>query len=127
MMGKIVCHLIDSSIETNFFTSIGAHHDRTRFPVIIGSIAPPGSLQDAMARLGVPSFSLGTSTRFEYPAALARLVAILKSNDVSILHSHCFDPTLIGLIAARLAGVRFVFTRHHSDHHIRLNKRWHTK
>jgi glycosyltransferase involved in cell wall biosynthesis len=54
------------------------------------------------------------------------LLSILKSHEVSILHSHCFDPTLIGLIASRLSGVRFVFTRHHSDHHIRLKKRWHT-
>src|SRR5262249_54501336 len=127
MTGKIVCHLIDSNIETGFFRSIAAHHDRIRFPLMTGSIAPAGSLQAAMARLDVPSFSLDATKRFEYPAAMARLVAILKSNEVSILHSHCFDPTLIGLIAARIAGVRFVFTRHHSDHHIRLNKRWHTR
>jgi hypothetical protein len=31
----------------------------------------------------------------------------------------------VGLLAARLAGVVFVFRRHHSDHHLRLGKRVH--
>jgi glycosyltransferase involved in cell wall biosynthesis len=51
---------------------------------------------------------------------------LLRREKVSVLHAHCFDPTFIGLIAARIARVPFVFTRHHSDHNIRLGKRWHT-
>jgi glycosyltransferase involved in cell wall biosynthesis len=33
----------------------------------------------------------------------------------------------VGLLAARLARVPFVFTRHHSDHNLRLGKRWHVR
>jgi glycosyltransferase involved in cell wall biosynthesis len=44
-----------------------------------------------------------------------------------VLHAHCFDPTFVGLLAARLAGSAFVFTRHHSDHNVRLGKHWHTR
>jgi glycosyltransferase involved in cell wall biosynthesis len=122
-----VCHLIDSNVETPFFRSIARNQDRERFPVHIGSIAPPGALQEAMAREGTPTFSLGVSRRWQYGRAIARLVRVIRREKIALLHAHCFDPTAVGLIAARLAGIRFVFTRHHSDHHIRLGKRWHTR
>lgn len=121
-----ICHLIDTHQDTSFFRSIARQHDRERFPVMIGSIAPAGPLQEAMRGLGVPTFSLNATARWQYPAAIWRLVRLLRRERATVLHTHCFDPTCIGLVAARLAGVAFVFTRHHSDHHIRINKRWHT-
>jgi glycosyltransferase involved in cell wall biosynthesis len=126
-MRRMVCHLIDSNIETNYFVSIARNHDRKTFPVMIGSIKPPGSLQSALTALGVPGFSLNVTSRSQYLAATLRLARVLRNNKIDILHAHCFDPTFIGLMAAKLAGVPFLFTRHHSDHNIRLGKRWHTR
>jgi len=123
----VICHLIDSSAETAFFRSIARRCDRERFPVTVGSIAPPGTLQAAMAALATPTFSLDTAARSGYASALARLVQVLRRTEASILHAHCFDPTLLGLLAARITGRRFVFTRHHSDHHVRIGKQWHTR
>jgi len=94
---------------------------------MIGSIAPAGPLQVAMQKLETRTFSLEVSKRWQYPLALLRLVRLLRREKVAVLHAHCFDPTLIGLVAARLAGVRIVFTRHHSDHNIRIGARWHTR
>ncbi len=59
--------------------------------------------------------------------AILRLARLLRRQKVSIVHGHFFDPTFVGLVAARLAGVKFVFTRHHSDHHSRIGKKWHTR
>jgi glycosyltransferase involved in cell wall biosynthesis len=122
-----VLHLIDANIDTEYFRAIARHHDRDRFPVMIGSVAPPGALQAAMDELGVPTFSLETRSRYQYLTAISRLKSIIKNEQVSLVHAHCFDPTFIGWRAARGAGVRFVFTRHHSDHNIRLGKKWHTR
>jgi glycosyltransferase involved in cell wall biosynthesis len=126
-MAHTVCHLIDANLDTNYFRSIARHHDRERFPVLIGSIWPSGSLQEAMASLGTPTFSLEAHSRRQYPGAVRRLAALLRERQVSLLHAHCFDPTALGLVAARIARVPFVFTRHHSNHNIRLGKRWHTR
>jgi glycosyltransferase involved in cell wall biosynthesis len=123
---RLICHMVDANLNTRFFRSIARCHDRERFRVMIGSIAPDGALQEAMRGLGTLTFSLGASARRRYPLALVRLTRMLRHHQVACLHAHCFDPTLIGLIAARLARVPFVFTRHHSDHNIRLGKRWHT-
>jgi glycosyltransferase involved in cell wall biosynthesis len=124
---RAICHLIDSNLDTGYFRSIARRHDRERFPVMIGSIAPAGPIQAAMRELKTPEFSLGAVSRRQYPAALWRLVQVLRRENVGILHAHCFDPTWLGLIAARLARVKFVYTRHHSDHHIRPGKHWHTR
>lgn len=121
-----VLHLIDTTLDTPYFRSIARRHDRERFPVSIGSIHPPGPLQAGMGRLGTPTFSLGVPRRSGYPRAVARLARMLRESG-GLLHAHCFDPTLVGLLAARLARAPFVFTRHHSDHNLRLNKPWHTR
>ncbi|MGV3722830.1 MAG: glycosyltransferase family 4 protein [Actinomycetota bacterium] len=121
-----VSHLIDTTLDTPYFRSIARRHDRKRFPVSIGSIHPPGPLQAGMSRLATPTFSLRVSGRSRYPLAVLRLARQLRRSG-GILHAHCFDATLVGLLAARLAGVPFVFTRHHSDHNLRLNKHWHTR
>jgi glycosyltransferase involved in cell wall biosynthesis len=126
-MSRLICHLIDTNRDTSYFNSIGRLHDRERFPVAIGSISPAGELQQAMGRLKVTTFSLQARRRWHYPAALLRLVRLIRRHRVALLHAHCFDPTVLGLLAARISGVGFVFTRHHSDHHIRLGKDWHTR
>lgn len=126
-MQRLVCHLIDSNADTAYFRSIAAHCDRHRYPTLVGSIAPEGPLQSAIRCVGGRGFSLRAASRFGYPLAAVRLARLLRRERVALLHAHCFEPTLFGLFAARAAGVRFVFTRHHSDHHIRMGKRWHTR
>lgn len=125
--GRLVCHLIDANLDTSFFRSIARNHDRQRFPVMIGSIVPAGPLQVAMGESGTPTFSLDAAARWQYPFAILRLARLLRTERVAVLHAHCFDATFVSLIAARLAGVSFIFTRHHSDHNVRLGKRWHTR
>lgn len=124
-MSGAICHLIDANLDTSYFRSIA--RNSALHPVMIGSIAPAGPLQVAMQKLETRTFSLEVSKRWQYPLALLRLVRLLRREKVAVLHAHCFDPTLIGLVAARLAGVRIVFTRHHSDHNIRIGARWHTR
>ncbi len=126
-MPRLVCHLIDSNADTAYFRSIAERCDRGCYPTLIGSIAPEGPLQSAMRRIGARGFSLDTATRSRYPLAVARLARLLRRERAALLHTHCFEPTVLGVFAARAAGIPFVFTRHHSDHHVRMGKRWHTR
>jgi glycosyltransferase involved in cell wall biosynthesis len=123
----VVWHLIDANADTAYFRALARLHDRSRYPVAIGSVAPAGPLQDAMRALGVPTFSLEASGRPSYAGALRRLVRLLRAGRDRLLHAHCFDPTWLGLFAARISRRPFVFTRHHSDHHLRLGRPWHTR
>ena len=126
-MTRLVVHLIDANMDTAYFRSIVSHADSERFPVAIGSLAASGTLQESMTRLGTRTFALGAASRLGYPLAAVRLAARLRAWRAGLLHAHCFDATAVGLLAARLARVPFVFTRHHSDHNLRLHKKWHTR
>jgi glycosyltransferase involved in cell wall biosynthesis len=119
--------VIDANLDTTYFRAIARHHDRALYPVLIGSLAPEGALQRGIDQLGVRTFGLNAASRHQYGRAVVRLARLIRREGVSVVHAHCFDPTLVGLLAARLAGVRFIFTRHHSDHNLRLGKRWHTR
>lgn len=125
-MSQPVYHLIDTTLDTPYFRSIARCHHRERYPVAIGSLHPGGPLQARMQQMGTPTFSLNVRGRKQYPQAIQRLARLLREKQ-ALLHAHCFDPTLVGLLAARLARAPFVFTRHHSDHNLRLNKRWHVR
>lgn len=124
---RLVCHLIDANVDTPYFRAIARHHDNVRFPVMVGSLAPEGPLQAATRGFGLQTFAIGANSRWHYGWAIARLVRMLRRQGVSVVHAHCFDPTFVGLLAARLAGSAFVFTRHHCDHNLRLGKHWHTR
>ena len=128
-MRRTVCHLLDNdaNLDAPYFWSIVRQHDRDRFPVMFCTTAQAGALKQRLEEAGTPQFSLGVTGRRQYPMAILRLARLLRREKVSILHAHFFDPTFIGLIAARMAGARFVFTRHHSDHNSRLGKKWHTR
>lgn len=119
-----VLHLIDANVDTAYFREI-ADNASKRFPVTIGSIAPEGHLQSTMRERGTPTFTLRASSRLAYPTATVRLALTVVRARARLIHAHCFDPALLGLIAARLVRRPFVFTRHHSDHNLRLGKRWH--
>jgi glycosyltransferase involved in cell wall biosynthesis len=128
-MRRIVCHLLDQQINLNsrYYRAIGLQHDRDRYPVTFCFIDTLPSLPDASSALQAPVFSLGVDHRVGYTLAIPRLVRLVRREKAAVLHAHFFYPTLVGLIAARIARVRFVFTRHHSDHNIRIGKRWHTR
>ena len=122
-----MCHLVDANSDTAYFRAIARRHDKIRFPVMIGSLTPEGPLQRAMRELGIATFALDARGRRHYGGTIWRFARLLRREGVSLLHAHCFDATLVGVIAARVAQIPFIFTRHHSEHHLRLSKRWHTR
>jgi len=81
-----------------------------------------------MEEHGVRCFSLDCRSRWDYPAGLAKLVGVLRRERVEVLHTHLFDPSVVGLCAATLAGTPLrVMTRHYSDYHTRIDRPWHVR
>lgn len=85
-------------------------------------------LRESMESQGVECFSCDCRSRPTYPLGLVRLARFLRRRKIDILHTHLFEPSVIGLWAGVLARtpVRIV-TRHYSDYHTRINKRWHVR
>jgi len=52
-----------------------------------------------------------TKGRFDV-SAVAKLVAIIKARNIDIIHTHGYKSDIIGLLAARKAGIKIVSTPH---------------
>jgi glycosyltransferase involved in cell wall biosynthesis len=92
----------------------------------LGAITP--DLRRRMEEHGVEVVSLDASSRLAYTRALPATVGALRRLGIDILHTHLFEPSVVGLIAGTLASVPVrVMTRHYSDYHTRIRKTWHTR
>jgi hypothetical protein len=59
---------------------------------------------------------------------MIRLARILRRKKIDILHTHLFEPSVVGLLAGALARTPMLIeTRHYSDYHTRINKKWHVR
>jgi len=111
-----VCHVVDLPVENPWLNGVAVHHDRSRFRHIVASLGPRSELHAGLERRGVRAFALGAGSRTAYPRAVARLAALVRDEEVDIVQTHLFDPSVVGLLGGRLGRARAVLvTRHHSD------------
>jgi glycosyltransferase involved in cell wall biosynthesis len=126
---KTLLHFIQDSDTSGIFPNLAKWHDKSRYRVLFASLnefAP--WLREYMESQGVECFSCDARSRKDYLSAILKLSAYLKKEKVDILHVHLFDPSIVGLLAAVKAGTKYrVMTRHYSDYHTRINKKWHVR
>lgn len=128
-MQKTLLHFIQDSDTSGIFPNLAKWHDKTKYRVLfasLGEFAP--WLREYMESQGVECFSCDANSRKQYISAILKLSKFLKKEKVDILHVHLFDPSIVGLLASLKAGTKYrVMTRHYSDYHTRINKKWHVK
>lgn len=122
-------HFAQDSDTSGFFPQLAKWHDRQHYQMIFATLNPMADwLRDYMLSQGVECFSCDCRYRFEYPLGLLKLANYLRRKNVDILHTHLFEPSVIGLLAGTLARTKMrIETRHYSDYHTRINKRWHVR
>ncbi|MBI3899530.1 MAG: glycosyltransferase [Gammaproteobacteria bacterium] len=72
-----------------------------------------GDLEPEIRALGIPLTILGYRGKFDI-SLVWRLARWLRANRISVVHTHLFTADTWGRLAARVAGVRPVFTTVHS-------------
>jgi glycosyltransferase involved in cell wall biosynthesis len=124
-----ILHFAQDSDTSGFFPQLAKWHDRSRYRMTFATLNPMAHwLRDYMLSQGVECFSCDCGARAEYPFGMLRLANYLRREQVDILHTHLFEPSVIGLLAGALARTPLrVETRHYSDYHTRINKRWHVR
>ena len=124
-----ILHFAQDSDTSGFFPQLAKWHDRSQFKMYFATLNPIAPwLRDYMQSQGVECFSCNARRRVEYPLAMIKLARFLRRNQIDILHTHLFEPSVIGLPAGLLARTPMrVLTRHYSDYHTRINKKWHVR
>lgn len=127
--GISVLHFAESDDTSGFFPQLARWHERGSYRMLFGTLKPMAPwLREVMEREGVGCMSCEARTRAQYPQGLARLIRYLRRERVDILHTHLFEPSAVGLVAAVLARTPHrVMTRHYSNYHTRIGKNWHVR
>lgn len=111
-----VCHICDTSIETDYFKNlaIGLVQNGLRVSLIdLGPGKPPKWL---LENPNISYLSLNAASKWQYPPAVRRLSRFLKDEAVDILHAHLFFSGLISIFAKRKSPRTIVaLMRHHTS------------
>lgn len=116
----IIVSNIDKALA---FEWIAGGIDSSRFQLSFILLNPGDShLERYLRAAGIPVERVVYRGKGDLPAALWHTRRALRRSAPDIVHAHLFEGSLIGLSAARLAGVaRRIYTRHHSDFHHRYH------
>lgn len=127
--GHRILHLAQADDTSGLFPALARWHDPARYRMHFATLNPvaPG-LRDLMTSLDVPVLSCDARKRADFPLAMGRLSRYLRSERIDLIHTHLFEPSVVGLQAAVIARTPVrIMTRHYSDYHTRIDKRWHVR
>jgi glycosyltransferase involved in cell wall biosynthesis len=80
----------------------------------------PSALASYLDKKSVPCHTLYYTNKKNLALVFWKIYQILKQEKPSVVHCHLLYGSVIGLTAAKLAGVKKrIYTRHHSDYHHR--------
>ena len=88
--------------------------DRARFEPIVCCLNEKGRYADQVERQGIRVIALRKCPKFD-PFLIPKLVSLIKTEGVDLIHTHLFTGNLWGRIAARIAGVPVISTEHGMD------------
>jgi glycosyltransferase involved in cell wall biosynthesis len=122
-----VLHVLSSIKDVKHFTGLAEHHDKQLVDMQVCTIDATGYLQESVAPLGVRGHALDCGTRGRFPLAVWQLARLLRRERIDVIHTHLFEPTIIGMLAAIVARTPGrVMTRHHADLHFFMRKPFHS-
>jgi len=123
-----ILHFVDLPCENPWLNGIATHLNRDEFQMSVASLGGRNGLHTGLEQRGVKTFSFDAKSRRDYARVIWQLRQLLRRERVEIIQTHMFEPSVIGLAAAKLAGtpVRIV-TRHHSDFTTLFNKPIHRR
>ena len=122
-----VLHLTAIEKTNYFLNNLVDYCDCRAIEFTVVTLTGEGEFAAELRKRGVSVYCLDCAQRRRVVRACRRLVQIIRKHDVDIVHTHLFEPTLIGVTVAKLLGRAAILTRHHSDALYRIQnplKRW---
>lgn len=94
--------------------------NKERFNITVCCLAGKGPIMEEMEKGGIKAYSLGMANKWDFFRAL-KLISLLKSLNIQILHSHLFHANLLARLIGRLMGVPIIIS---TEHIMGLEGRW---
>lgn len=111
-----VLHVISVDKENYYLNNLADFSNAGEVEFSFVTLAPEGCdfVTDMRSR-GRRVYGLDAMARSRYPRAYRDLARLMRELEPDIVHTHLFDPSVIGLTAAKRQKRKTVLTRHHSD------------
>jgi hypothetical protein len=115
---KNIAYIISNLDKALAFEWIAAGLDRKKFRLIFILLNPADSPIEQHLIKDFTVYRIPFHGKNDLLKAAKEIYRILKAENISVIHTHLFEATLTGMIAARLAGVKKrVYSRHHGSYH----------
>jgi glycosyltransferase involved in cell wall biosynthesis len=129
---QLIVYVLSNVTDAVAFEWISTHLDKSRFRLHFVLLNPEERcrLVDFFESQHIPYTWLPYHHKRQLPGVVWRLYRLLGKLRPTAVHTHLFEASLAGLLAARLAGVRQrIHTRHHATLHHRYFPRavWYDK
>ena len=116
---KKICYIV-SGIDTALaFQWIHEHLDKTKFKLHFVLLhTRVGGLEEYLKKEKVPHTRIPYASKEDIPVAIVKTTLYLRKHKISLVHCHLLDAGLVGIPAAKIAGVPSrIYTRHYSTYH----------
>lgn len=111
-----VLHVASLDKPNYYLANLAEYSDPAQVEHSFVTLADPGNeFTPDMRERGLASWDVGETTRRSFPRAFRALGKVIDTASPDIVHTHLFDPSLLGLTAAWFKRRPTVLTRHHSD------------
>ncbi len=110
-----VLHVAQVETDNYYLNNLCDFSNREEVAFSAITFAPHGGFIEGMEKRGVRAYALDAFARKRYPHAFREIWKICQKENPDIVHTHVFDPTVIGLTIGKLQRRKVVVTRHYSD------------
>ncbi|MCC7051502.1 MAG: glycosyltransferase family 4 protein [Bacteroidia bacterium] len=118
-MKKRITYIISDIDKALAFEWIAQHLNKDKFNLSFILINCRNSqLYNFLLQNNFQVYLINCPTKKQLPFTILQCYRILKKNKPDKIHCHLLTANLVGLTAAKLAGIKHrIYTRHHSDYH----------
>jgi glycosyltransferase involved in cell wall biosynthesis len=109
-----VLHFADIINRDDFIHNVMAHVDTQEFEMVAATLHDRGTLNANPSPLPLVH-DLDCAHRRKYGVAVARLRGLLAREKIDLLHTHHYEPAVLGLLATLGTRVPLILGRHYSD------------
>jgi len=110
-----ILHIVGVDKENYYLNNLVSHSSRDNVQFSFATLAGDCEFGKSLMELGHTVHYLDSPKRKEFAQALRKLSAIVRIENPDIIHTHLFEPSLIGLTVAKCYRRKTVLTRNHSD------------
>ncbi|MDH4223768.1 MAG: glycosyltransferase [candidate division Zixibacteria bacterium] len=110
-----VLHLItelEPGGAENLLLNICRQLGKKNFNILVGYISGPGTLSNQIRNSSVRVIDLTNKGKIDF-LLLFRLIFLMRKERIKIVHTHLVHASIVGRVAAKLAGVKIILTTRH--------------